>query len=268
MNERIGKLLEIGQSIWLDNLSRRMMDSGELRRMIEQDGVRGITSNPTIFQKAISGSRDYDAALRSLLQKGIREEKKLFLQLAMEDVSRAADMLAPVYDKSGGEDGFVSIEVSPDLAYDTEKTIDEAKLLFSTIGKKNILNNFCIGISSNEESCNKCHAGYNWTDAKFDFTDSENVDCLACHDNTNTYVKSEHGYPDATENLTTLAQHVGRIERFQTRECQIDFLHGCSGEPNRQVGKPCLQFVGKISGNLCGCGHSHGFACDLSAIVH
>jgi transaldolase len=139
MNERIGKLLESGQSIWLDNLSRKMMDSGELQRMIEQDGVRGITSNPTIFQKAIAGSRDYDAGLRSLLQKGIREEKKLFLQLAMEDVSRAADMLTPVYEKSGGQDGFVSIEVSPDLAYDTEKTIAEAKLLFATIGKKNIL---------------------------------------------------------------------------------------------------------------------------------
>jgi len=139
MNHLIGKLLEIGQSIWLDNLSRRMMDSGELQRMMDQDGVRGITSNPTIFQKAISGSRDYDSAIRSLLQKGIRDEKAIFMQLAMEDVSRAADLLAPVYEKSGGQDGFVSIEVSPDLAYDTEKTIAEARLLFSTIGKKNIL---------------------------------------------------------------------------------------------------------------------------------
>ncbi len=133
------KLQEIGQSVWLDNLSRHLMDSGELRRWIEEEGVTGITSNPTIFQKAISGSRDYDASLKSLLRKGIRDEKELFLGLAMEDIARAADMLGPVYRQSGGQDGLVSIEVSPDLAYDPEKTMAEAHRLFSAIGKKNIL---------------------------------------------------------------------------------------------------------------------------------
>ncbi len=133
------KLREIGQSFWLDNLSRDLIHSGELKRLIQEDGVTGITSNPTIFQKAISGSKDYDASIQSMLGKGIRDEKELFLGLAFEDISRAADLLGPVYEKSGGLDGFVSIEVSPDLAYETEKTVAEAKRLFSTIGKKNIL---------------------------------------------------------------------------------------------------------------------------------
>ena len=139
MKEAIKRLREINQSIWLDNLSRRMIESGELRRLIEEEGITGVTSNPTIFQKAISGSRDYDASLRGMLGQGIRDEKELFLGLAFEDISRAADLLWPVYRESGGRDGFVSIEVSPDLAYDTDKTIAEAKRLFSTLGKKNVL---------------------------------------------------------------------------------------------------------------------------------
>ena len=133
------KLQEIGQSIWLDNLSRNLISSGELKRLIVEDSITGITSNPTIFQKAISGSKDYDASIRRLLEKGVRDEKEIFLGLALEDISRAADLLWPVYRKSGGLDGFVSIEVSPDLAYHTEKTVAEAQRLFSTIGKKNIL---------------------------------------------------------------------------------------------------------------------------------
>jgi transaldolase len=133
------KLREIGQSFWLDNLSRNLIDSGELKRLIAEDGITGITSNPTIFQKAISGSKDYDASLRRMLEKGTRDEKELFLGLALEDISGAAELLWPVYQKSGGLDGFVSIEVSPDLAYDTQKTISEARRLFSAIGKKNIL---------------------------------------------------------------------------------------------------------------------------------
>ena len=137
--ELLQKLREIGQSFWLDNLSRDLINSGELKRLIEEDGITGITSNPTIFQKAISGSKDYDASLRGMLGKGIRDGKELFLGLAFEDISKAADLLWPVYQKSGGLDGFVSIEVSPDLAYDTQQTIAEAKRLFSTIRKKNIL---------------------------------------------------------------------------------------------------------------------------------
>lgn len=132
------EMQRLGQSIWLDNLSWHLLNSGELARLIEL-GVTGVTSNPTIFQKSISGSKDYDSALKSLLQKGIYAEKDLFLRLALEDVSRAADLLWPVYLSTQGQDGFVSIEVSPDLAYDREKTVGEAKFLFATIGKKNIL---------------------------------------------------------------------------------------------------------------------------------
>ncbi len=89
------------------------------------------------------------------------------------------------------------------------------------VGKKNILNNFCIGIATNEESCNKCHAGYNWTDPRFDFGDARNVDCLACHDNSNTYVKASHGYPDTSVNLTNVAQHVGRPMRSNCGACHF-----------------------------------------------
>jgi len=137
-NPLIG-LKELGQSVWLDNLSRKLINSGELRRLIDEEGLSGITSNPTIFQKAISGSQDYDASLQGMIDKGIKNEKELFLGLAFEDVSKAADMLWPTYQSTNGLDGFVSIEVSPDLAYGTDATISEARRLFSTIGKKNIL---------------------------------------------------------------------------------------------------------------------------------
>ena len=132
-------LKELGQSVWLDNLSRKLIKSGELKRLIDEEGLSGITSNPTIFQKAISGSIDYDTSVRRMLDKGIRDEKGVFLGLTIEDVSTAADMLWPVYQSTKGLDGFVSIEVSPDLAYDTEATLAEARRLFSVIGKKNIL---------------------------------------------------------------------------------------------------------------------------------
>jgi transaldolase len=140
MNDNpIKKLQELGESIWLDNLGRKLIHSGELKRLIDQVGITGITSNPTIFQKAISGSQDYDDSIRSMLNKGTKDAKEIFIGLAIEDISRAADFLWPVYQKSGGMDGFVSIEVSPDLAYDTEGTIAEARRLFITLGKKNIL---------------------------------------------------------------------------------------------------------------------------------
>jgi len=135
----IAKLNKMGQSIWLDNLSRNLIQSGQLRRLIEEEGITGITSNPTIFQKAISGSRDYDRSLQDYLQKGMRDPKELFLALAKEDISQAADLLLPVYQSTRGLDGYVSIEVSPDLADDTEKTIAEAKRLFSEIARKNVL---------------------------------------------------------------------------------------------------------------------------------
>ncbi len=138
-NNPLIELGKLGQSVWLDNLSRSIITSGRLGRFINEDGLRGITTNPTIFQKAISGSTDYDGLIKELLDKGITDEKELFLRLAIRDVSDAADLLLPVYEKTGGRDGYVSIEVSPDLAYNPEATIREAEYLFSTIGRKNIL---------------------------------------------------------------------------------------------------------------------------------
>jgi transaldolase len=135
---RLQELQRLGQSAWLDNLSRDLLNSGQLQKWID-DGVTGITSNPTIFQKAIAGSRDYDESLRALLARGIRQDRELFFHLAIEDITRAADTLRPVYESTEGRDGYVSLEVSPDLAYDTEKTVAEARRLFSAIGRKNIL---------------------------------------------------------------------------------------------------------------------------------
>jgi len=132
-------LKEAGQSVWIDYLSRDLINSGELGRLIEEDGVSGVTSNPSIFQKAIEGSDAYDGQLRELVAGGARDEKEIFLNMAMKDVGDAADLLLPVYEKTGGKDGFVSIEVSPDLAYETEKTVAEAHRLFDTLGRKNIL---------------------------------------------------------------------------------------------------------------------------------
>jgi transaldolase len=139
MNENpLNKLQGLGQSVWLDNLSRSLLNSGRLAGWIA-DGVTGITSNPTIFQKALAGSRDYDDSLRALLREGLRDERELFFRLAVEDISRAADLLRPVYEAGRGRDGYVSIEVSPDLADDTEKTVAEAGRLFAAIGRPNIL---------------------------------------------------------------------------------------------------------------------------------
>lgn len=132
-------LKELGQSVWLDNLSRKLIKSGELKRLMDEEGLTGITSNPTIFQKAITGSTDYDTSLQRMLDQGIRDERELFLGLMTEDVSLAADRLWSVYQSTKGLDGFVSIEVSPNLAYDTEATLAEARRLFSGIAKKNIL---------------------------------------------------------------------------------------------------------------------------------
>jgi len=133
------KLTQAGQSIWIDYLSRELITGGELGRLIDEDGLSGVTSNPTIFQKAIEGSELYDRQVKELVNKGVADPREIFLALTMKDVSDAADILRPVHDRTGGNDGFVSIEVSPNLANNTEATMDEARRLFKTIGKKNVL---------------------------------------------------------------------------------------------------------------------------------
>ncbi len=132
-------LKKAGQSPWLDNLSRDLIESGKLRRLIEEEGLCGVTSNPSIFQQALAGSRAYDQPLKRLLDLGLREPRQLFFALALEDIAAAADLLKPVYDKAGGGDGFVSLEVSPDLAYDTEATVEEALRLFQSLSRENVM---------------------------------------------------------------------------------------------------------------------------------
>src|SRR4051812_46203136 len=111
-----------GQSVWLDDISRQLLDSGKLRTLVENEEVWGLTSNPTIFDKAIGGSGDYDANLRALVQQG-KTPSELYEALVVRDIQDAADVLRPAYDRSEGVDGRVSLEVSPTLAYDTAGTV-------------------------------------------------------------------------------------------------------------------------------------------------
>ena len=129
-----------GQSIWLDYIRRNLIRSGELKRMVDEDGIRGVTSNPTIFEKAIAGSTDYDEALRVMLDQDPEAEvEKLYEPLAIEDIQMAADVLRSVYDSSAGEDGYVSLEVSPHLAHDTQRTIEAAKRLRAAVNRPNLM---------------------------------------------------------------------------------------------------------------------------------
>jgi transaldolase len=133
---RLHQLSDLGQSVWIDFLSRDMLHSGELARMMKDDAVVGVTSNPTIFQKAISAGDAYDEQLRRELEEE-RDAKELFLRLAVSDVSAACDLLRAVWDGGGGQDGYVSIEVDPTLAYDTEATIAEATRLHELVDRPN-----------------------------------------------------------------------------------------------------------------------------------
>ncbi len=131
-------LRQYGQSFWYDNISRGLLKSGELKRMIEEEGLRGVTSNPTIFHKSIQSGKDYDEELTELLGAGL-SEKEIFYALAVRDISEACDLLLPVYEESKGIDGYVSIEVDPHLAHDTEGTVREALELAGRIGKPNLM---------------------------------------------------------------------------------------------------------------------------------
>ena len=133
----IQKALKNGQSIWLDSISRDMIRSGELQSFINQ-GITGVTSNPSIFDKAIADSDTYDEALREYAKDGA-DQQTIFERLAVDDIRDAADILRPVYDKAGRKDGFVSIEVSPTLASDTDGTVTEARRLWEAIDRPNVM---------------------------------------------------------------------------------------------------------------------------------
>ena len=134
----IARLNDYGQSPWYDNIRRSLLEGGELARMIEEDGIRGVTSNPTIFEKAISAGNEYDAAIHSLAQQG-RSSEEIGWELLVADVGTAADILRPAHDATGGGDGFVSIEVSPELAADTESTIAQARQLHERLARPNVM---------------------------------------------------------------------------------------------------------------------------------
>jgi transaldolase len=129
---------DLGQSIWLDYFDRQIMDSGKLKTLIEEYGVTGITSNPSIFEKAINNSSDYDEDI-AVISHQKNNSDDIFYSLAVKDIKRAADYFVPAFLKSNGEDGFVSIEVSPHLAYDTEGTIQQARQLWKAIDRRNVM---------------------------------------------------------------------------------------------------------------------------------
>ena len=137
-NNPLRVLHSLGQSVWFDYIRRLDLTSGHIKNLIDNDGVSGITSNPSIFEKAIAGSNDYDAAIRKLVEAGV-ETPLIFESLEVEDIRTAADLFRPVYDSTEGRDGFVSIEVAPTLARDTKGTIADAHRLWGKVNRPNIL---------------------------------------------------------------------------------------------------------------------------------
>jgi transaldolase len=138
VNERLAALTAAGTSIWLDQLNRGLIDSGELARMVAEESLRGVTSNPAIFEKSILGSADYDADLKRFADEG-RSAREIYRAMALHDVRAAADILRPVYDATGGIDGYVSWEVAPRLAHDTEGTLEQARLYWDLVDRPNLM---------------------------------------------------------------------------------------------------------------------------------
>ncbi len=134
---KMNKLAEIGQAIWLDYIRRSFIRSGELKELVDK-GLRGVTSNPSIFENAIAGSNDYDSALHELVESGLSVEA-IYEALVIEDIQGAADVLRPVYDRTKGSDGYISLEVSPTLANDTDGTITEARRLKAALDRPNVM---------------------------------------------------------------------------------------------------------------------------------
>ncbi|WP_426667345.1 transaldolase [Mucilaginibacter sp. McL0603] len=135
---KVKQIHSFGQSIWLDFIDRSIIKSGKLKKLIDEDGVRGVTSNPAIFEKAITSSSDYDADIAELAKKSSSNEE-LFFGLAVTDIKNATDLFKGVYDESKGEDGYVSLEVSPFLALKTKETADQAEKLWKQVDKKNVM---------------------------------------------------------------------------------------------------------------------------------
>jgi transaldolase / glucose-6-phosphate isomerase len=138
VNERLAALTAAGTSVWLDQIRRGMIEDGELERMVAEDSLRGVTSNPAIFEKAILGSSDYDDEVGAAAREGL-SAREVYRRLAVKDVQLAADVLRPVYDESGGADGYVSLEVAPRLAHDTEGTLEQARMYWELVDRPNLM---------------------------------------------------------------------------------------------------------------------------------
>ena len=139
MTNSLTRLAQAGQSIWLDYMHRKLMEGGELKRLIAEDAVTGVTSNPSIFEKAMGEGGDYDDRLKAALAKGDLSAMELYEQVAIKDIQDAADVLKPVWDRTAGRDGYVSLEVSPYLALDTDGAIAEGRRLWKAVGRNNLM---------------------------------------------------------------------------------------------------------------------------------
>jgi transaldolase len=138
VNERLARLTALGTSIWLDQIRRSLVQGGELRKLVEEDSLRGMTSNPAIFEKAILGADEYDDQIAQLVSEGA-DARSIYQAIAIQDVQEAADVLRSVYDETGGYDGYVSLEVDPDLAFDTDKTIAQAREYWGRVDRPNLM---------------------------------------------------------------------------------------------------------------------------------
>src|SRR3954453_8913828 len=138
VNERLARLTALGTSIWLDQIERKLVEGGELARLVREDSLRGMTSNPAIFEKAILGSEEYDEQLQRLAGEGA-DARTIYQAVAIQDVQAAADVLGSVYDETDGNDGYGSLEVDPDLAFDTDKTIEQAREYWGRVDRPNLM---------------------------------------------------------------------------------------------------------------------------------
>src|SRR4051812_17206066 len=138
VNERLARITELGTSIWLDQIRLNLIESGELERLVKYESLRGVTSNPAIFEKAILGSDDYDELIEQAAKEGL-DGRSIYERVAVKTVQDACDVLRPIYDESEGADGFVSLEVDPDIAFDTDKTIEMARHYWGVVDRPNVM---------------------------------------------------------------------------------------------------------------------------------
>ncbi|NQU18298.1 MAG: transaldolase [Candidatus Saganbacteria bacterium] len=210
MASRLMDLHGFGQSPWYDNIERSLLTSGELKRMVEEDGISGVTSNPSIFEKAINGSSDYDTEIKDLARQN-KSAFEIYDQLTGEDILSATEILMPVFEKTKGLDGFVSLEVSPKLSHNTAQTIGEARRLFEKLGRKNLM----IKIPATEEG---------FLAAKEAIAEGINVNITLIF-SLDHYIKSANAYIDglrkrlgagkSIEGITSVASFfVSRIDTY------------------------------------------------------